>query len=247
MLYSKRIFCYSLGRSGIMKKFLLFFCLILSVFFSSVSYAYTELDIRQRAFNAPEKISEDAEKTAKYLTSPFDNDYDKMKVIAYWIASHIAYDSYKYDAGKPNQKQLQYHYNILQAKAGICTDFALLFIQMCNYAGVRNVKYVSGYALNNVNSIRQRFTSKELEGNGHAWNMAKYNGRSFYIDTTFMTTMSIGRDGKTRKSTLKHKRDIKKRSRNQTDVSTSINTFYFDFTPITEVKRYGAIHKERSD
>lgn len=222
-----------------MKKILIIlFCILLY----NTSYAASQTSIMRHAFNTPERISTDIKKLTKYLTKPLNSEYDKLQAIAYWISSHIAYDAYKYD-GKIHQKSLKYKYDILKAKAGICSDFAKLFNDMSMLAGIKNVRIVTGHVVENVKSPQKNFSSKQL-GVGHAWNEAIVNGRRFYIDTTWMAPMTIGKNGKKRKSAYKHRIDIKKRGRQNTQINTNINTFYFDFTPKEEVQQYRRQHYE---
>lgn len=198
-----------------------------------------EASIRRRAFNAPDNISDDMRALTFYLVKPYKDDYEKLKSIAYWIASHIAYDSYVYDV-KYNEKTGSYHYDILKAKAGICRDFALLFSQMAQLAGIKGVKVVHGYVVK-TNRLRKTYPKKSL-GVGHAWNEVKMGGRTFFVDTTFMAPMRIGQDGKKYKSSLKHKMELKKRGRSRTQVDENIRVGYFDFTPADEVKEFGEVH-----
>ena len=49
---------------------------------------------------------ESGEKIKDFLEKPFDNDYDKAKAIAFWIASHIYYDEYLYNNGGASRSKL---------------------------------------------------------------------------------------------------------------------------------------------
>jgi len=220
-----------------MKKFL---CLLFILLYPVSVSAVSEAGIQRRAFNAPDNVSENIKHLTAYLTKGYDNDYDKLKVIAYWMSSHIVYDGYKYDGGI-NKKAFEYKYDILKAKVGICSDFAKLFYEMATLAKVKNVSIVSGYVVK-TKRLKRKYTGRELPAAGHAWNKAVINGRAFYIDTTFMTPTAIGATGKKFKSEFKHKTDIKKRERQNTEVNTKINFFYFDFVPPDELKKYGTHH-----
>ncbi len=207
---------------------------------SSYDFHAPERAVLNRALRAPNKISDNVYALTRYLIKPYNNDYDKLKVIAYWIASHIAYDSYKYD-GKINMREMNVKYDILQAKVGICGDFSELMVKMANIAGVRNVKYVSGYHVEGVSLFKRNYSRREMPDVRHAWNEAKIDGRKFFIDTTFMARGTIGDDGR-RKSLLHHKLDVKKRGRSSDVVNENINTFYFDFTPKQEFKKSRSLH-----
>ena len=217
-----------------MKKFLYFFCICF--FLSCKAWADVDNAMLEYALNAPDSISQDARRLTNYLVKPYKKDYDKLKIIAYWMATHIAYDGYRYDNETVYEETNRYKYDILKVKTGVCGDFARLFKEMATLAGVKNVFYVSGKTYK-TEVLKKKYKEKKGEV-GHAWNEAVIDGRHFYIDTTWMSHMHIGRDAKKkgRKSHLKHKRELKKRRRKETPVSETITDFYFDFSPQEEVR-----------
>ena len=219
-----------------MKKFLLI--VLFSLFFTNASA--NDATIRARALNAPNNVATSTHKLAKYLTKPYKDDYDKLKVIAYWIASHIAYDEYKFKDGKENHKEMSYQYDILKMRAGICSDFARLFMDMANASGVRGVEAVDGYVLENQHNLKKQYKKRDMPEYGHAWNKVKLDKRSFYVDTTFMANGAIS-PSRQYASSLRHKLDLKQNAR-QHNVNENIDDFFFDFTPKQEVKQYNMVH-----
>ena len=208
-------------------------CCLFIILYSTCAFAVSDSSIRRYAFNVPDKITDNIRNLTKYLIKPYDNDYDKLKSIAYWIASNIAYDGYKYD-GKVNRKMLKYKYDVLKAKAGICTDFAKLFAEMADIANIKNVEIVHGYVIN-TDKYKKKYSKKMIPSVGHAWNKVTLGRRAFYVDTTFMSSQKIGNNER-RKSAYKHKIEIKKRDRYSTDVNGNIDDFFFDFEPKSEVE-----------
>lgn len=205
----------------------------------------TDYSIEQHAFNAPDHISTNKYQLTQYLIRPYHNDYDKLRVIAYWIASHIAYDNYKYDNGRANIKEMRVNYDILRTKAGICTDFAQLFADMANIANIRGVEVVSGYVLQNAKAVKQWYRASEMPADGHAWNkVTLYDGRKFFVDTTYMSRNRIGA-GRKYKSSLKHKLELQKRMHIKEKINKNIDSFYFDFTPRQELKHSRQIHVQK--
>ncbi len=233
-----------------MKKILLLIIILCGFAFNVCAYdrynlnsgSVSESAIRRRAFNAPASVSGNARQLTAYLVKPFDNNIDKLRVIAYWIASHIAYDGYKYNNGQENMSNFGYHYDVFKARTGICSDFALLFQEMSLYAGIRSVKYVSGYVVS-TDRLRSEYP-RRLLGDGHAWNSVKIKGKTYYIDTTWMAQQKIVPQGNSSRTSLQHKFTIKRRIRSklQTDVAENINTCYFLFTPQNEVKNFHQHH-----
>lgn len=208
----------------------------------------TEAAIEQRAFNAPEKYSQNARQLTQYLIKPFDNKLDRLRVIAYWMASHISYDGYKYN-GKVNKRNIGYHYDVFKARTGICEDFALLFQEMSQYAGVRGVKIETGYVVD-TKALRKQYPSHLLKkADGHAWNSIKIGDKVYFIDTTWMAPQKITPKNSSTFNSLSHKLEIKKRSRTtiKKNVTTNINTYYFLFTPQDEVRTHKQQHFPTND
>lgn len=208
---------------------------------SSIVFASDEA-ILKRAIETPRYETYNVQKLANYLTKPYKKDYDKLKVIAYWIATHIAYDGYKYNNEKLNQKELSYKYDILETRTGICEDFAHLFVELAKAARINNVTYVNGYVLEDQKKLQKSYNRRQMPKVGHAWNEVELNGRKFFVDTTFMAQEVIGPNRKNQRiTTLNHKLDIKRRTKKY-QTNNKINDFYFDFTPRSEFEKYGTIH-----
>lgn len=215
------------------------FCTICFLFVALPCFSL-DSTIKNRAFNAPKNVSQNKYSLTKYLTKPYHDDYEKLMVIAYWISSHIAYDEYKYNNGVVNYKEMNYKYDILKRRAGICGDFAELFADMARIAGVGHIKVVSGYVLKNQSAIRRRYRRKDVVGTtGHAWNEVQIDGRKFYVDTTFMARGTVTPER--RVTSLNHKFALNKNGR-QNRVNENIHEFFFDFTPKKEVKKYNMVH-----
>ena len=196
--------------------------------------------IKNRAFHAPKNISQSKYSLTNYLTRPYHDDYEKLMVIAYWISSHIAYDEYKYKDGVVNYKEINYKYDILKRRAGICGDFAQLFADMANIAGVGHVKVVTGYVLQNQTALKRIYRRRDIAAStGHAWNEVQIGGRKFYVDTTFMARDTV--TPQRRVTSLNHKFALNKNGR-QNNVNQNVNEFFFDFVPKSEMQKYHMVH-----
>ena len=224
-----------------MKKHLsLMICFLLLSFAANAGVRNEQ--IAYYAFNAPDRVASDRQSLARYLTKPYRNDYDKLQSIAYWIASHIAYDGYKYSNGKVSEREMQYEYDILQYRTGICEDFAKLFNELAQMSGISGVEYVTGYVLENQDKIKRFYNRRDVrKQDGHAWNRVELGKRKFFVDTTFMTGAHIGNDSIKPGSTSQHKYDVRSRKR-QNKINTNIRDFFFDFTPKEEIKEERIIH-----
>lgn len=224
-----------------MKKHLLPVIFLLFLSFAANAGVRNE-QIAYYAFNAPDRVANDKQALVRYLTKPYHNNYDKLQSIAYWIASHIAYDGYKYSNGRVSKREMQYEYDVLQYRTGICTDFAKLFNELAQIANISGVEYVSGYVLENQDKIKRFYTYRDVQKeDGHAWNRVDLGKRKFFVDTTFMTGAYIGNGGIKLGSSSQHKYDVRSRKR-QNEINTNVNDFFFDFTPKEEVRKQKRIH-----
>lgn len=211
------------------------------LFLSCICQAQADNDmLKRRAFNAPDNISTNIHSLTKYLIQPCDNDYEKLYVIAYWIASHISYDEYKYRNGKVDKRNYKYQGDILKEKAGVCTDFAQLFADMAGIANINNVQTVRGYVVENQLALKKTYRAKDMPSTRHAWNQAEIKGRRFYIDTTYMSKKHVSPNSNFT-TNLKHKLDLKKNGK-YNQVYTNVNDDFFDFTPKQEIKKHHILH-----
>ena len=169
---------------------------------------------------------------ALYLTKPYENDYDKAKAIAYYVASHIAYDEYLFNNGKKTNLR---RYNnqpqkVLQNRAGVCGDYAKLFAALCQKAGIE-AYIIHGNVFEtdkNMRIIKPR--GKET---GHAWNYFKYQGHKVFVDVTFMSQGKTGYENYI--NNFKHRQAINKLKKE--DKTYNITPFYFNFSEDEEARQ----------
>lgn len=242
LLYNKSFF---LGTK-FMKRYFFTFLLFFAFAFMGIANArdYTPNQIKNYVDRTPRKVENYIPSLAKYLSEPFDNDYDKAMAIAFWIASRINYDEYLYNDGKTsrliNNYRGQKPSQLILSRVGICEDFTDLFITLCRQAGV-NARKVVGYAY----PAGKYISYAQKRSTGHAWNYFIYKGKKVYVDTTFMAKGSTGVRGvqnhqNRRRALNKVKRDNKRES-----VINNFDAFYFDFDYKDEIKKRKYKHEER--
>lgn len=228
------------------------FLFILSILFSMCwqdnAYAtrYTARSIKKYVEKTPRKAEENVASLVKYLVKPLDQDYDKARAIAFWIAGHINYDEYLYSNGQTskliNTYQGQEPRELLKSRVGICGDFAKLFEEMCQKAGIR-AEVVHGYAY----AGRKKMSVNKLRklNAGHAWNYFTYKGKKIYVDTTFMARGRTGVSG--RVTDWSHNRALKevKRDNRYKSKMTDFDDYYFDFDYKDEMRDKNYVHQER--
>jgi hypothetical protein len=197
---------------------------------------YSSERIARYVNKIPRKYENNLSSLVSLLVKPLDDDYDKAKAIAFWIASRINYDEYLYNNGGATKLITKYKgqkpRELLQSRVGICGDFAELFEAMCKKAGIRAYT-ITGYSYpSNV-----RLSSKVKRNSGHAWNYFVYKGKKVYVDTTFMSKGTTGFRG--RANDLNRNRALKK-IRRENKRKSEINDFdeyYFDFNYNDEEKK----------
>lgn len=229
-----------------MWRFLCFLCAFLFLGIT-IAYAtnYPSSRIRRYATNTPRQVEDDVATLTRHLIRPLDDDYDKAKMIAFWIASHINYDEYLYSNGKTSKLIKGYRgqspQEVLNSRVGICGDFTELFTAMCKQAGIF-VHEVHGYA---YPARMSPSNAQKRDHFGHVWNYFNYRGQKIYVDTTFMADGRTGTSGGSRN--LAHKSALRKIKDNN-QFSSKVNSFdeyYFDFDYKKEKREKGYIHQER--
>ena len=223
--------------------YLLFALLLLPTFKVEAKY-YSSAQIERFVNKTPRDTEKNISSLVAFLEKPFDNDYDKAKAIAFWIASHIYYDEYLYNNGGATRLRQKYNgqsaKDLLRTRVGICGDFAELFETMCKRAGIR-VGTISGYAY----PANKYLSSSVKRNSGHAWNYFVYKGDKIYVDTTFMSKGSTGIKGSA--SELGRRRainNIRKQNKKKSRVN-GFDEFYFDFDYKDEEYKRRYKRKER--
>lgn len=228
-----------------MHKLVLLLSLISCLFFTTDCYCsdYKENKIISYVAATPRSKEDRISSLVEYLVKPFDDDYDKAKAIAFWIAAHINYDTYLYNNGKTtklfNAYQGQNPKDLLKSRVGICGDFAELFSTMCIKAGIKS-RIIYGYAYPADNKPR----GNELANYGHAWNQFLYKNEIINVDTTFMSRGKTQLSG--RATNLRHRRALKevRRENKYNSQMNNFDSFYFDFNYRTEARERGYKHSE---
>ena len=233
-------------RTKLMKSlfFILFTVCFLGFSSNVIARNHTSEQILRYVNETPRDAENNISSLVSFLTKPFDNDYDKAKAIAFWIAGHISYDEYLYNNGKSTRLRNTYFgqkpKDLLLSRVGICGDFAELFKEMCSRAGIR-ANNVRGYTY----PSNKRLNASLKRNSGHVWNYFIYNGNKIYVDTTFMADGRTGVNGgggsMNRRRSL---RKIKHKNKYKSQVN-NFDDFYFNFSYKDEIKYRGYKREER--
>jgi hypothetical protein len=165
-----------------MKKTLFF---LISILISAT--AFTQ-DNFHRIDSLAETFSKNKYKKPEDLVSALmkvcNNDTEKARIIFTWVAKNVKYDYDKLTSGnagvswKNNEKAAAYKKlanEIYKKGRGVCMDYAALFQELCNIAGLEN-EFIGG------------LTRNSAEGGSwgkHAWNAVKIDGKWQLLDVTW--------------------------------------------------------------
>lgn len=166
---------------------------------SLTSYSqFTEFDSLD--FTMPDSIAayyrghslKDKEKLALLLTKDFPSDVDKFRCIFKWITDNVSYDLDLFHESNQKNKEYRFQRNklkkwnkqfnkkltkhLIQKKSTICSGYASLLKELCQYAGI-SCEIISGYG-------RPYFPIGSGSVN-HAWNAVRLNDRWYLCDPTW--------------------------------------------------------------
>lgn len=159
--------------------------------FQPVSPPLQECNFRavdQYALSPSFKKNKDIRVLASTLTAPFTMEVEKVRAIFIWVAHNIAYDCKAYHnmesdnpAEFPDASDYRLAETVLKKKKGVCSDYALLFRQLCIEAGIES-EIVDGYAFDEYNPKPHKLS---YAGADHAWNAVRINGYWHLVDATW--------------------------------------------------------------
>lgn len=149
---------------------------LLFIYFGSYAQIKINESLYDHAKNTPLHYSSSPETLVEYLTQHTHTEKEKVEVISYWIALHIAYDL-------PTLLSKSYQSEpwdlVLSSRKAICGGYASLFKHLCALAGIEAF-VVSGYAIDNGLENIEGFKTTN-----HIWNVVFIENTYYLIDLTF--------------------------------------------------------------
>ncbi|MEP7123185.1 MAG: transglutaminase domain-containing protein [Byssovorax sp.] len=112
------------------------------------------------------------ESVARYIADRTSDPARRLKAAHDWVADRIAYDAPSYAAHRYPPQDAQ---TVFRTRTGVCAGYARVLEALGRALGVE-VLYIVGDA---------RGASSKEAGEGHAWNVAKLDGRYLHIDATW--------------------------------------------------------------
>jgi len=148
-------------------------CLFGWIFFFHAAGQHWNTD--SLAISIPSSVTKSPEAFADYLTSRFPDGTDRVKALYSWISHSIVYDvSLGDEAGKYETTEA-FVLDVLKTKKTVCQGYAEVFTTVCNRMGIPALT-IHGYT---------RIDGRIQAGTGHAWNVAKIDGKWFLFDPTW--------------------------------------------------------------
>ena len=225
-----------------MKK--VFCAFLLSILFSFNVFAVTSGE--RRALSVPSSVEHNMNKLVYYLIQGEKNDYEKAKIIAIWIATHIAYDNYTFAAGvgKQSGQKVSSHLKkgaqdadtVFKTRIGTCVGYADLYQKMLSIAGISAQK-IHGYALTGVTGLADAKHRIRSETVGHAWNSVSLPGKKILVDITWMGQGQAGQ-GSQRLTTFQKNKELRQIKRERPTYGYRLDHFDFHYKDLQKMGEY---------
>jgi hypothetical protein len=152
---------------------------LLIIFSSIISFAqkqnvnpYAAID--KKALQLPDSLTKTTTDLAKFISDNFQSDNEKVRAIFIWITSNIQYDVENMFAINFYENREVKIAKPLQTRKGICENYAVLFNDICNKAGIKSY-VIEGYT-------RQNGFADYIP---HAWCAALIDSSWFMFDPTW--------------------------------------------------------------
>lgn len=174
--------------------FSLFICISLEA-----QKSYEEID--KHVLNL-RKLSPEVTEITNIIIAPYTTEKEKARAIFTWIANNITVNANSYLKGKSkninmssllntgNEINLDAELNkVLKSKKALPSQYAYLFLRMCNIAGIKTV-IVKGTL-----RMDSRLTGKVIKNGKDYWNVVFIDGK-WYISDSFSGAGEINREKK---------------------------------------------------
>jgi transglutaminase/protease-like cytokinesis protein 3 len=133
---------------------------------------YVEID--KKALLIPDSLTKSTDAISSYINANFRLSQDKVRAAFIWVARNIRYDVPNMYAINYYEKKEDKIAKPLETRQGICENYAALFIDICQKAGIPGF-VVEGYVkLNN-----------QASNLSHAWCVARIDTSWYLYDPTW--------------------------------------------------------------
>lgn len=172
-LTMKQVICFSLS---------FFFTLSLSAQ-KGVPNEFASID--SKALKLPDSLTRNTIDISRYISGNFNTDKEKTRAIFIWLANNIQYDIENIFAINFYETKENKISKPLKTRKGICENYATLFSDICEKAGIKSY-VVEGYTKQNgfTDYIPHTWSAALVEGNWYmfdpTWGSGYVNGGKFF-------------------------------------------------------------------
>ena len=157
-----------------MKSFLILFLLVCCIERSVAQYDNTYYDADRIGLNIPTSQTNKTADIAAFINAHFDTDIKKVRAIYTWVTSNIKYDADSVHRVILMEDKEQLITSALKRKRGVCENFASVFSDICNNAGLPSF-VVEGCTKQN----------SSVDKSTHAWSTTRIDNKWFLYDPTW--------------------------------------------------------------
>jgi transglutaminase/protease-like cytokinesis protein 3 len=132
------------------------------------------LEIDKKALLLPDSLTKSTVAIATYINANYHSNDDKVRAAFIWVVSNIRYDVPNMYAINYYEKKEDKIAKPLQTREGICENYAALFTDICEKAGI------SGFVVEGYVKI-----NNQVPNISHAWSVARIDTIWYLFDPTW--------------------------------------------------------------
>ncbi|HEX2396445.1 MAG TPA: transglutaminase domain-containing protein [Bacteroidales bacterium] len=139
-----KISCHNIN----LKKILTVFVLFVSVTFINAQKESGYNYVSRMMYRIPDSLTQTTDGIASYVNASFSNNKDKSRAIFVWISKNIKYNFDSIITNSIYETPSEVSERILRTRTGVCLNFAHLFNELSNKAGIKSY-IIQGYTKQN--------------------------------------------------------------------------------------------------
>ena len=127
------------------------------------------------------KIISEIQQLSDDISVGCENDYDKVKAIAYYVAENIYYNQIAAESSvTADTISLE---TVLKTKTATCAGYSNLFSALCNMQGIYSVNLRGGTYMKNYETV-EHLLSVPIN---HEWNAVLIDDVWYFVDVTWLS------------------------------------------------------------
>jgi hypothetical protein len=138
------------------------------------------------ALQTPPEAEQTIDGLAKYLIAPAENDREKVRAIFRWVTDRLTYNVEAYLVRQPGDNSVP---TVFKTRKCVCSGYAALMEALGRSAGL-DIVVVRGYS----RGYTDFYALHPEDGELHAWNAVKVDGKWQLLDATYAGGAASGKD-----------------------------------------------------